>query len=373
MRVRNRWAFVLLAFALALPVFAQESESTDDRSDADRAADVRQYIAVTGDSVGIACYPIDQSQFGVFTNADERFPLASTVKIMTLGVYARAVASGRFNPAERVPLDDLDAYYLPRTDGGAHPAFLDGVQPDANDTIALSEVVEGMIYFSSNAAADFLLARMVDADFQALYRLLGVENTDVPVSFLGLMLAQENHEIGISDADLPRDEVRAAALVWAEKYVTDPDWRAEERAYRRGGNARRYLQAGKSLIETQTAFFAVYDNEGTPGDFARAMAALVRDDVLPPRATAAMRAALSWPMRIEINRDRFVTLGKKGGSLPGTLTAAYYADPKEGDPIVLVVFYRDLPSERYLAWLRSYDQEVLEFDALLSGCGALRA
>ena len=58
------------------------------------------------------------------------YPLASTIKIMILGVYAQGVAAGKYDPEERVALAELDAYYLPGTDGGAHPDFLKAVTPD---------------------------------------------------------------------------------------------------------------------------------------------------------------------------------------------------------------------------------------------------
>ena len=354
---------LLSLMLLVSPVLSQDEE---------RAADVLEYIAGAGDDVGIACYPVDQPLNGVFANQDERYPLASTIKIMILGVYAQGAASGRFDPSERVPLDDLDAYYLPRTDGGAHPNFLEEVQADADDTVSLLDVVYGMIRFSSNAATDYLHARMTDADFVELYALLGVENTDIPVSILGLFLAQDNHETGISDSSMSRDELRASAPDWEAKYVEDPTWRAAERQYRPNAS-RRYMAQGMQIIPTQRTFFQKYDNEGTPADFTRVMAALQRGDTLSATAGAVMRAALSWPMQFEENRERFFTIGLKGGSLPGTLTSAYFAQPKTGVPMVLAVFYRNLPPPVYMTWLRSYDQQQLEFYALLNGCGVLNA
>ncbi len=355
----RRWLIaVILLTVLTPPAFAQ---------DIDLASEVRQYIAEAGDTVGIACYPIEQPQDGYFANADQRYPLASTIKIMILGVYAQGAASGRFDPTERVPLSALDAYYLPGTDAGAQPAFLEAVTPDADNTISLSEVVYGMIRFSSNAAADYLHARMTDDDFTALYRLLGIENTDVPVSFLSLMLAQDNHEMGISEAALPRDELRASAEQWADQYVSDPAWRAAERRYHRR-NTARYEALGKSLIETQAAFFEKYDNRGTPDDFAKVMATVQRGDTLLPTAVAVMHSVLQWPMQFENNREHFLAVGMKGGSLPGILTGAYFAQPKGSRPLVLAVFYHDLAPDRYVDWLHSYQQQELEFYVLQHGC-----
>jgi beta-lactamase class A len=344
-----------------VPVHAQTEEVVND---------IVQYIAQAGDAVGIACYPVGNPDGGIHAHADERFPLASTIKIMILGVYAEGVASGKYDPEERVSLADLDAYYLPGTDGGAHPTFLKAVTPDENSTISLSDIVYGMIRYSSNAAADYLHARMTDADFEAFYKLLGIENTDIPVSLLGLFLAQDNHETGISDATLSRDEMRASTTEWANEYVSNAKWRLAERVYHRQ-NTRRYLAAGKSIIDTQRIFFEKYDDYGTPSDFAKVMAALQRGDTLPATTSVIMHAALSWPMQFDDNRAIFFSLGTKGGSLPGILTSAYFAHPKQNEPVVLVVFYSDLTSDRYLNWLHSFDQQQYEWYLLEHGCSSL--
>ena len=362
-----RRLFVLAAIVLTFPFVLPNPISAQDP---DIINDTQQYIAQAGATVGIACYPLDNPLGGVFAHADDLFPLASTIKIMILGVYAQGVATGEYDPEERVSLADLDAYYLPGTDGDAHPDFLKAVSADDNGTISLSDVVYGMIRFSSNAAADYLHERMSDADFESLYRLLGVEHTDIPVSLLGLFLAQDNHETGIASTELSREEMRASTVTWEQKYVSDAKWRFAERAYHRQ-NTRRYLALGKSIVETQGTFFEKYDDRGTPNDFAKVMAVIQRGDTLAPVASAIMHAALSWPMQFDDNRADFFSLGTKGGSLPGILTAAYFAQPKQNSPIVLAIFYRNLPSDRYVDWLHNFNQQQFEWYLLGHNCASL--
>ena len=50
----------------------------------------------------------------------------------------------------------------------------------------------------------------------------------------------------------------------------------------------------------------------------------------------------------------FSNLGYKNGSLPGILTTAYYAYLQgETTPIVLALFYQDLPGRTYQEWRRN--------------------
>ena len=58
-------------------------------------------------------------------NDDRAFGVASVHKVLILSAYARAVVAGRLDPAERVAVADIERWYWPGTDGGAHPAALE--------------------------------------------------------------------------------------------------------------------------------------------------------------------------------------------------------------------------------------------------------
>ncbi|MDI9972136.1 serine hydrolase [Rhodococcus sp. IEGM 1307] len=96
--------------------------------------------------------------------AGDTVPLASAIKVVHLATYARAVAPGELDPAEPVPLPEWKRWYLPNTDGGAHPKALQrlGVtEPD--DTVTLEQMVTAMIQESDNAVPDYLRDRLGDA------------------------------------------------------------------------------------------------------------------------------------------------------------------------------------------------------------------
>src|SRR5258706_9401573 len=56
----------------------------------------------------------------VAIDPDGRYPLASVRKVVTLGGFALAVASGACDSTESVPLAEIERWYWPGTDGGAH-------------------------------------------------------------------------------------------------------------------------------------------------------------------------------------------------------------------------------------------------------------
>ena len=60
----------------------------------------------------------------VFYNADTPLVMASSMKTVILAAYEAAVERGELNPNESIVIVDLEKYYLPKTDGGAHAAGL---------------------------------------------------------------------------------------------------------------------------------------------------------------------------------------------------------------------------------------------------------
>ena len=84
-------------------------------------------------------------------------PLASTVKIILAIEYAIQSSQNKIDPHEKIGIEELAKFYIPNTDGGAHPKWLkslDGKQHEGR--VALKEVVKGMIRYSSNANTEWL-------------------------------------------------------------------------------------------------------------------------------------------------------------------------------------------------------------------------
>jgi hypothetical protein len=56
----------------------------------------------------------------------------------------------------------------------------------------------------------------------------------------------------------------------------------------------------------------------------------------------------------------FTNLGYKNGTLPGVLNTIYYAYPDDGTaPIVVVLFFHDLPNDTYQQWRSALPHDEL--------------
>lgn len=297
-------------------------------------------VRSTGEEAEVAHLPAEPS------------PLASTKKIVVLAAYAREVSGGRLDPEEEVPVAEWERYYVPNTDGGAHPAAMeelgiptgeDGAASEQRATATLDEMAEAMISVSDNAATDYLTERLGQEKIRAVIEDGGLTGQEAVLPISGSMLVWNGPEDegtqGLSE--MSHEEYTARVLRATESYAGGeyPDkWRA--------GQAPLY-----SLVE-QRSHAAKYETTGTAEDYAHIMGRVASGEFVSTEVSAIMADHLDWPMERPSSRATFEEMGRKGGSLSGILTQATYAVPKRGDYAgeerVAVLFLRDMSGS---AWL----------------------
>jgi D-alanyl-D-alanine carboxypeptidase len=350
---------IILAFVIALCLLAVLFVTISYfRYSSDRA--VAGYIRSHPGDVAIACADPLHPETGFYHNADDAYPLASSFKLILMAAYADQVANGGLDPQEIIPLAEVEKYYLPGTDGDAHSRFLESLGA-GRETLTLSEVVDGMIVYSSNAAADYLGSRLKDVDFPALYARLELEHTDLPFSYLGLYLFMTNHETGpYAEEEITLEEARAEQTRLEQLYVKDPAWRQAEIDF-------LHNQGNFAPVPIQKQVLHLFGMSGSARDLTRVMlAAYGYNDALSDDAQEIMGMHLSWPLRMDpSNVEEFDVLATKSGAWPGVLTSVWYAEPAGTEEArVLSVLYRSMPDDYWNAWLVSFSHQVLETKVL---------
>ncbi|NHU43558.1 serine hydrolase [Rhodococcus sp. A14] len=221
-------------------------------------------------------------------------PLASAIKVVHLAAYARAVASGELDPAEPVPLSEWERWYLPNTDGGAHPKALQrlGVtEPGA--TVPLEQMVIAMIQESDNAVPDYLRDRLGDAALADAAAQCGWDDLEVP-TLLGSTIA-------LLDPAMSRD----ARWDAARRYAHDDAYREQVVRMSPGDNFPAVTaRVQESGVTGSAAGLASLHRAIASGDFG-------------PGSDVARRT-LEWqPAPPGLDGPGF-----KGGNLPGVVTEA---------------------------------------------------
>lgn len=332
-----RTVTVLTALSAVLAGCTAATPDSDSASDttvcsAAPAADVTTldgWIGLAAENPDTVSFSVDDGRGTTAVHAADRDqPLASAVKVVHLGAYARAVASGVLDPDEQVPVSEWQRWYAPGTDGGAHIAALDrlGIAHDATvaldpaATVRLDDMVSAMVRESDNTVPDYLRYRLGDDALRDAAAAGGWTDFEPP-TLVGTT-------IGVFDRDVPADQL------WplAQRFAFDTDFRAT------------YGQDSAPTTESDLVdYFDRVGPRGSAADLARFYGA-VADGSFGPGVDDVRRQ-----LEYQEPPNGFTAMGFKGGSLPGVLTQAFEFRRSDGSDAVAVWLTSGMDTAEYTA------------------------
>lgn len=290
--------------------------------------------AANGD-VAISIQYNDENWVNV--NENERLPLASTVKIILAITYAQQAAEGKINPKQLVSVADLNKFYLPKTDGGAHEAWL--AQMPTEDMVPLEEVVKGMIAYSSNANTDYLMDVLGMENINNTLQQLELSKHDViyPITSVLYIPSQLMQEQNLSSKEL----VEAMQAMDMEEY--------RNRAiaiYYRWQTASLSKEEKEKLLKTLSMDIQKVWSDRLPAsttkDYVAIMEKLNNKSYFSEEVYQYLDPIMEQLMESPTNRELFKHAGQKGGSTAFILTIAMYATDQRQNKTELAFFANNL-------------------------------
>ena len=267
-------------------------------------------------------------------NPNKLMPLASTVKIILAIEYALQSSQGKINPHEEISIDELAKFYIPNTDGGAHPSWLKSVKNKISDNqIPINEIAKGMIRYSSNANTEWLGNR------------LGIKNINNRIDSLGV----ENHTEFYN--------IVSALFVGKEKFPKSKGKELERKL--KNLSIEDYIET-TNRIHKKLITDSIYkknigdlgmniqriwsDNlpSSTVKDYFGIMKKINSKTYFDTDAQKYLDEVMEGLMENPANRKWLKHAGKKGGSTAFVLTEAFYATDKKGNTTELAYFFNDL-------------------------------
>ena len=293
-------------------------------------------------------------------NENKLMPLASTVKIMVAIEFAQQVAHEMINENSYVKLDELDKYYIPDTDGGAHPAWLAYAKKNKDikgDSVKLVDVARGMSMFSSNANTEYLMD------------LLGFDNVKDNITFFNL-----------------KQHTAIYPFVGAMFLYQVPKKSTEDKLIKSLGGLsdKKYSMEAYDMhmeLKEDSSFKATFRPEqftmklqklwsdrlpsSTTKEYVQIVQALNKREVLDEDAFFPIAEILEFPMENKAFQSVFKHYGVKGGSTGFVLTHVLYFTTKNGTRMEMAIFFNNLlPSEekKLESWLDPFEAQII-FDA----------
>jgi D-alanyl-D-alanine carboxypeptidase len=290
-------------------------------------------------------------------NENKRMPLASTVKIMVAIEFAKQAGARVINEESEVPLAELEKYYLPNTDGGAHPAWIayeKKQQHINNDKVKLVDVARGMIMFSSNANAEYLMD------------LLGLNNVKNNIQLLRLKQHTPIYPI-VASLFLyqnPKNKKEENILKDISKLSDEQYSRYSYELH----SALKFDTVLKSRFRPQDLTMKMQRlwsdrlPASTTMEYAQVASVLNNRRYFDTAAYDVLSDVLETVMENPANQQWLKHAGMKGGSTAWVLTKTLYATTKEGTKIELAYFFNDLtpPENKKLqSWMNDFELKIL--------------
>lgn len=260
---------------------------------------------------------------------EEVHPAASSIKVVHLLAYARAVHDGELDPREEVGVEEWEQYYYP-ADGGAHAAALERLEiaavdhgngvalaEDRDASVTVEELATAMIRESDNAAADYLRHTLGDQAIAAAAEDAGMSQTTV-TSLLGTVLGAGHPDLAGEDPD----DV-------ADRYLADEAWATE------------MLQTAEGDYAAQAEYLAAHGPQFTAADLAEVYSRIV-DDSLGEVGQIA-REHLEWQGAAPSG----TVIGFKGGSFPGMVTGGFEIREEDGTTAIAVLLIENMAEQDY--------------------------
>lgn len=270
-------------------------------------------------------------------NADKMMPLASTMKIMVAIEFSKQAAFKVFDPDAMVALPDLEKYYIPGTDGGAHLNWINAMKQENkidHDSVSLLDVATGMIVFSSNANTEYLMDKLGLDNINNNYRLMGIKDYTPLYYFVSALMLYQNPK-GLKEAKVLK-QIRDLSQ---EVYFKATSMIHEQLKY---NPAYKKLFRPLDLTIPMQKEWSNRLPQSTTKAYNHIAEIINKRKIYSTETYAILSQILETIMRNPANQQWLDHSGMKGGSTMFILTKTLYATLKSGVQIELSYFFNDL-------------------------------
>ncbi len=294
-------------------------------------------------------------------NENKMMPLASTLKMMVAIEFSKQAGANVFDEDSYVALKELDKYFIPNTDGGAHVAWLAHEKSKGhirNDSTQLINVARGMIIFSSNANTEFLMDLLGLDNVKNNIQLLGIQKHSAIYPIVSSLFMYQN----------PKQKTEQTILKSISKLSEEQYSRFIYDMHK----ALKFDTVLKSKFRPQDLSLNMQKlwsdrlTASTAREYARICNVLNNRRYFTAESYAVLSEVLESVMENPANQQWLKHAGMKGGSTSWVLTKALYATTKSGTRLEMTYFFNNLSiaeNEKLQKWMNAFELKILSDDA----------
>ncbi|WP_061809534.1 serine hydrolase [Rossellomorea vietnamensis] len=296
----------------------------------------------------------------VSVREDEMYPLASAMKIIIAIEYAKRCGEQTLDPSRSISLEELDRYYIPDTDGGAHKAWIAYSKDKGlllGNSTTLENVVKGMMAFSSNANTDYLIDLLGMGAINESLDELHIEKHEALYPVTGAMLIPTY--LKMKDPSYTDDYIETKIKEMSkEEYIQIAQTIAQRL---KEGEKGLYIENGHSSKRLDK-IWSDRLTRSTTFEYSTLMGKLNSKNFFDKETQDRLDSVMEGLMESPINQEWLKHAGQKGGSTEFLVTNAAYATDKEGNSTEVALFTNELgagESEKISGSLNSFMLNIL--------------
>jgi len=267
-------------------------------------------------------------------NANRMMPLASTVKTVIAIEYAEQASKGIINADDLISISDLEKFYIPNTDGGAHPKWLESVENKiVNQQISIREIAKGVIWYSSNANTEWLCDKLGLHNINNRLKSLNIKkHSEIYFIVSALFVGKEK------STKLEGDSLEQTLRNLSDKeYVV-----VTNRIHQKLISDSNYKNDLGKMVEK------VWSDKlpaSTTNEYVGLLQKINSRTYFSPKTQQYLDEVMETYMQNPGNRRNWKHLGGKGGSTAWILTKALYGTDKKGNTTEAAYFFNNLNEE----------------------------
>lgn len=278
---------------------------------------------------------------------DEPHTMGTLSNFFLITTYARLVEDGKQNPDELIPLDEIDRYQLPFIDASNHD---DAKQILANqgkvsegNKVKLSDLIEVAIIYNDLAISDYLFQKLGKEAIQETFKLLKLEDTDLPLPFAGLYITLHPK---LSDSDfathfdrlrnLSQEKFRERVFANTTNYLNDADFHQQVNSVFDNSQG-----LGIGFVERRN-ILSLFP-KSTAGELSQLMVRLEQDSLISASVSKRVKDIMDWPYEEQSLNSDFKYYGAIYDNRLGLLNGMDYgASVYSEEPFGQAVFFDSL-------------------------------